>query len=86
MNAKRANSRPVDEEELEQALLNVQRERVALTEAFMRLNVECSSSGIEMLVVRLLRLQRETGAAQKLAATARHNGFERRELRSKGGL
>jgi hypothetical protein len=58
--------------ELERAFLSVQRERVALTDAFTRSAVECGSADVETLIVRLLRLQRVVGVAhlQSTAAAA----------------
>jgi hypothetical protein len=44
--------------ELERAFLSVQRERMALTDAFMGLRGECRPPDIEALLVRLLRLRR----------------------------
>jgi hypothetical protein len=69
MNAKRADL-PADlgarRPELQRAILSVQRERVGLTEAFMGLAVECGAAEIETLILRLLRLQRAVGMAQRL--------------------
>ena len=54
--------------ELARALLTVQQERMALTEAFMRLGIEAESGpvGIEAVLLRLLRLRRAAGVAHEL--------------------
>jgi len=71
MNARQTGGRPVDpgerRVELERAFLSVQGERVALTAAFMRLTVESGPAGIELVIVRLLRLQRAVEKAQAAA-------------------
>jgi hypothetical protein len=60
--------------ELERAFLSVQRERVALTDAFMRSAVECGSAEVETLIVRLLRLQRVVGVAHLQSTAAAAHG------------
>ena len=59
--------------EMARALLSVQLERVALTEAFMRLGTEAESgpAGIEAVLVRLLRLRRATDIAEVVARQVR---------------
>lgn len=53
--------------ELERAALSIQRERVALTEALMRLAGDYMPATIETLIVSLLRLRRVVEAARDRA-------------------
>jgi hypothetical protein len=64
--------RPADAEtlrsELERCFLNVQGERVALTAAVLRLEAASGPAGLELVVLRLLRLRRATDSAKALIA------------------
>jgi hypothetical protein len=49
---------------LERAYLGVQRERVALTESFVRMGGDCGPAVLGLVIVRWLRLQRAAETAQ----------------------